>query len=192
MITGIIMASGFSRRLGENKLLIEIDGLKLIEKIIIEGKKSKLDRTILIYREDIIKNIGDKYNIESFKNNNADLGQSESMKIGIENSSVDSHFMFLVGDQVFLNSNIIDKLIDVHKENINKIIVPNYNSKRGMPTIFPSTYRKKLLDTDGDKGGRDIILKDKDNIININLDKKYGFDIDTKEDLLKIREIIGG
>lgn len=186
MITGIIMASGFSNRMGENKLLIELDGVRLIDRVISEAKKSDLDKLILIYREDEIKKIGDFFKIETIYNKNANLGQSESMKLGIRNTDSGSSYMFLVGDQPFLTKDIINNLIDSHKLNKNKIVVPHYNGKRGMPTIFPSIFREELLKIDGDIGGRDIIIENRDKIVKLVFDKKYGLDIDTKEDLLRV------
>ncbi|NLL81641.1 MAG: NTP transferase domain-containing protein, partial [Tissierellia bacterium] len=40
MVTGIIMAAGFSKRMGEDKLLMEIDGVKMVERVICNCKNS--------------------------------------------------------------------------------------------------------------------------------------------------------
>lgn len=191
MITGIIMASGYSRRMGENKLLLEIDGKKLIEYVIIEAKKSKLDNIFLIYKDEELKVIGDRYNIKSIYNEKALLGQSESMKLGIENSNIESHYMFLVGDQPFINSEIINSIIDTHYQNQDNIIVPLYGENRGMPTIFPNKYKYELLNTEGDIGGRDIIKENINSISYIGFNINYGLDIDTRENLeyiIKLKE----
>ena len=47
MITGIILASGFSRRMKRDKLLMEIDGIKMAERVIQACNKSSLDDLIL-------------------------------------------------------------------------------------------------------------------------------------------------
>lgn len=44
--------------------------------------------------------------------------------------------MFLVGDQPFITTQLIDKLIEEYKLSKNPIVVPYYKGKRGMPTIF--------------------------------------------------------
>ena len=75
MITGIIMASGFSNRMGKDKLLIEINGKKIIEWVIIALKDSNLDEIILVYRTEEIKKIGESYGIKTVLNPNAHLGQ---------------------------------------------------------------------------------------------------------------------
>lgn len=191
MVTGIILASGFSKRMGEDKLLIEIDGEKIVETVIKEAKSSKLSNLLVVYRKDEVRKIADAYKVESVLNTRAELGQSESMKRGIKSTDKGSDFMFLMGDQPFINSDLIDTLINEYKKSSRGIIVPFYNSKKGMPSIFSSSYRQELLEVEGDKGGRDVMEKYKEDIKKIYFqDEKSGTDIDTVDDLERIKRWI--
>ncbi len=190
MITGIIQGSGFSRRMEEDKLLLEIEGIKVIERVIKACKESELDDTILIYRRDEVKVIGDKYNIRTIFNENAYLGQSEGLKLGVREAEGASSYMFLVGDQPLLTSEIIDKLIQEYKETKSKILVPYYDGSKGMPMIISSLFREELLKVEGDKGGRDIVQQNIDIVRKVHFqDGNVGIDIDTQEDLDKLRKI---
>ena len=188
MITGIILASGFSNRMGHNKLLIEVDGIKVIERVINACKKSLVDEIILIYRVEELKVLGEMHGIKTIFNPNAHLGQSAAVILGVENSKDLNAFMFIVGDQPYLDTNVINRTIEEYKKDINRIVVPYYNQKFGMPIIFPNCYKVDLLKVKGDKGGREII----DNNINL-VSKVYfdnellGIDIDTIDDLVKIQ-----
>lgn len=189
MITGIILASGFSRRMGRDKLLIELDGEKIIERVIKACCKSKLDDIILIYRSQDIKRIGIKYNIKTIYNPNAHLGQSEGLKLGVKAAVDSDSYMFLVGDQPFLTSEIINKLIEEYNQKDSSIILPYYNGHRGMPMIISSIYREELLRVVGDRGGRDIIKKYPSEVKKVYIkEEKMGIDIDTQDDLKKLIE----
>lgn len=183
MITGIILASGYSRRMKEDKLLMEVDGVKMVESVIQKTKGSALDRIILVYRKEEIRDIGDKYNIESLYNPRAKLGQSEGLKLGVENAHNSDAYMFLLGDQPFITREWINILIDEYKNNSDFIIVPYYKEKRGMPTIFPVSFREDLLKIRGDRGGRNIIKENPLEVKKIYTDnERLGFDIDDQED----------
>lgn len=186
MITGIIMASGFSRRMAnKNKLTIKINGTTIIENVINAAKKSKLDDIVLIYRTDEIKEIGIKYNLKPIFNENAILGQSESVKLGVKNSQPHSNYMFFVADQPYLETWVIDKIIESFKLN-DKITIPYFGGTFGMPLIFPNRFRQDLLKTQGDKGGREIIRDNPNLVGKIHFkDRKIGMDIDRPEDLIK-------
>ena len=187
MITGIILASGYSKRMKEDKLLMEVNGAKMIELVIESCKESSLDNIILIYRTEEIKKIGERYNIKTLYNPKAHLGQSEGLKLGVKAAKDSEAYMFLVGDQPFITAKLIDTLIEEYRLNKAPIVVPYYNCHRGMPTIFSSAFRDELLKVEGDKGGRDIIEKNAALVRKVFIDdKNLGMDIDTPEDFKKL------
>src|SRR5699024_5558307 len=183
MTSGIIMASGFSRRMGKDKLLLEIEGKKIVEYVIEAAKKSDLNEIILVYRTREIRDIGEKYNIKTVYNPKAHLGQSQSVILGVENSSSNNSYMFLVGDQPFTDYKLINKLIRKHIENEGKIVIPFSNGNINMPIIFPKLFKEDLLNVKGDKGGREIIQDNPDSIVSVNIEnQKLLKDIDTIEE----------
>ena len=190
MIMGIVMASGFSRRMKRDKLLLDIDGSTIIEKVLIACKVSKLDDIIIIYRKKEIKEISDRYNIKSVYNENASNGQSESVKLGLRNIDDDIEgVMFIVGDQPYLDPNTIDDLIIEFRKEKDKIIVPIYGDKKGNPVIFPTSLKEEFFNIDGDVGGKIIINKFIDKVKFINIKNyKAGIDIDTWEEYENLKE----
>ncbi len=191
MITGIILAAGFSRRMGTEKLLLEINGVRIIERVIKECKSSLLDELILIYRKEEVKEIGEQYSVKAIYNPKADLGQSESVKLGIINSSNPDAYMFIMGDQPFVNSQLINRLIYEYKKSDSTILVPSYSGKNGTPSIFSTIYKEEFLKIQGDKGGRDIIKNNLHLVKIIDIqDEISGFDIDTPMDYKNLADYI--
>lgn len=186
MITGIIMASGFSNRMGKNKLLMEIVGEKVLERVIKSCKNSLLDEIILVYRLDEIKEIGLKYGIKTVYNPDAQKGQSASVIHGVKNSKEGNAFMFLVADQPFLSPEVINTLIEEYKKDRRMIVIPYYCNKFGMPIIFPPIYKDDLLGVKGDKGGREIINGNEMVKRIYYEDALLGMDIDTIDDYRKL------
>jgi len=87
MITGIILASGFSKRIKEEKLLLKVEGVPLVERVIRAAQTSLIDELILVYRRDVIKEIGRHYDLQAVYNPHAERGQSEAVKVGIAHFS---------------------------------------------------------------------------------------------------------
>lgn len=183
------MASGFSKRMKENKLTLDFKGISIIERVIKSVKESNIDEIILVYREEEIKEIGIKNGIKIVYNNKSQLGQSESIRLGINASpSQTKGFMFFVGDQPFLESVIIDKLIDTFKEKNTNIVVPIYKNKKGNPVIFSYKLKDELLKLKGDIGGKHIIRKRYNNVEFIHFDNdRSRIDIDTWDEYIKWR-----
>ena len=190
MISGIILASGFSKRMEQEKLLLPVGGVALVERVIQAAQASRLDEVILIYQKREIEKIGRKYGIKAVHNPRADEGQSAAIKLGIHTAQPETDaFMFMVGDQPFLNPSTINILIDTFQQDPHSIIVPVYNNTRGNPVLFPSAMKELLLALDGDRGGRVLIDSMPERVKLVSIDEEMlGTDIDTEEDYRKIKD----
>lgn len=187
-ISGIILAAGLSKRMGVDKLLLPIGGVPLIERVIAAAFKSKLGEIIIVCSSDKVASIGRKYRAKIVNNIAPILGQSYSVRLGVENSrkSADG-FMFLVGDQPLITESIINVLIESFIPSSCNAVVPLYNGTRGNPVIFASSLRAKLMELSGDMGGRILLEELGDSIITVNFeDEKPGFDIDTREEYERV------
>lgn len=186
MITGIVLAAGFSRRMkGLNKLLFEINGKSIIEHVIENCLESGLDELILVYKDKELKEISNKYNIRSVYNGNSEKGQSTSLIAGINALRDETDAcVFILGDMPFVDKEVIDELISNYKENKGTIAVPLYEGKRGNPVLFDKKYYNEILNLIGDEGARSIILNNTMEVTTINVNNnKKNIDIDCLEDL---------
>ena len=182
-MNGIILASGFSRRMGQNKLLMKINNKEIIKTVIQEIKKSNIEKIILVARDENVIKIGTEENIAVIKNNNADLGQSESIKLGVKEANIEDDFMFFCGDQPFLDKDSINRLIEESKKHKESIIIPKVKEKHGNPVIFPKKFKDELENLSGDIGGKQIINSNKKIVKYIELDNELFLkDIDTIEE----------
>jgi molybdenum cofactor cytidylyltransferase len=181
------MAAGFSSRMNTDKLMLDFQGKPMLERVIQAAVKSKIDDIVLVYRDHNVKALAENYNISLVYNDEAHMGQSSSMKVGIKKSNSETDaFIFLVGDQPFLTSGIIDNLIHTYDIEGSRIIVPKYNGKNGNPVIFPISYVQKLLSINGDSGGRKIIREENENVTFVHIDNPVlGVDMDTLEEYKK-------
>lgn len=189
-VTGLIMASGFSRRMKTDKLLLELGGKTVLERVIDSCLYSNLDEIILIYRKGEVKELAIKKGIKTVYNEHAHIGQSESVKIGVKNVEDNSNgVMFIVGDQPYLDSKTIDVLIDEFEKDQEKIVIPIYDGNKGNPTIFPISLKSQFRELDGDVGGKEIINRNLDIVKYVNIDNyKAGIDMDTVEEYEKLKE----
>jgi molybdenum cofactor cytidylyltransferase len=185
-INAIILASGFSKRMGCDKLMLTYKGKLIIENLVDEILKVKFNEVILIYRDEAIKKLLEDKHTYPVQNKEPEKGMSQSIKLGVSNSSACDGYMFFVGDQINLKEELISKLIKCFEKDTSKIVVPLYNGERGNPVIFPVDFKEKLLQLSGDKGGRVIIDEFKERVCYINItDESLGIDVDTKEEYLK-------
>lgn len=182
MIDGIILASGFSKRMGKNKLLLSMGSDTVVEKVILAAKESRLSKIILVCRDDRLMEIGKKLGVMPIINKNAKLGQAESVKLGVAASEAFG-YLFLAADQPYITSEFLDLLIERHIVTGKGIIAPVLRGRIKMPILFSRNYRDDLLKVQGEHGGFEIIEGNPEDIELVEVeDEKLVADVDTLDD----------
>lgn len=189
MLTAILMASGHSKRMNTNKLLLPFQGKPMIEHTLQAIKSCSFDRVIVVAKDKAVLQLALQYGFQSIYNEQSQLGQSISIRLGVSHSDKQSAFMFLVGDQPCLTSNTIEELILLHKDSPHQIILPTSMGNNKNPVIFPPQVRNELLSLEGDMGGRTVIKNHPELVLKFEFGNQPDFfDIDTVEDLEKLKK----
>ena len=189
-ISAIIMASGKSKRMGTNKLLLEYRGITFIENTLEKVLKENFyefaivisDKKVKKKVQDYMKNLEtDEKKTYVIDNKKSEKGQSESIKIGLKTLGKCDGYMFFSCDQPFLTSDTIKKILK--NFNPGRITRPEYDGKRSLPVIFGKNFKNELLKLEGDTGGKTVISNHPDKIRIVEIENSdEGRDIDTKED----------
>lgn len=179
-ICGVILASGLSKRMEKNKLLLDLDGITIFEHTLKTCKNSKLSDILVVTSYDEIAKICSANSVKFTINKYSHLGQSESIKIGVKYFENSDAIMFITADTPFLKTETINLMILKYK---NEILVPYFNEKPQNPVIFPKSKFSELLELQGDVGGKKIIQSNNFDKISIDYINK---DIDTFDDYKSI------
>ena len=188
-IKPIILASGFGRRFGENKLLTPVNAkpmfLHIVDKLSSLNKKGLLESPLVITKYiDIIKILEQK-NIQCTLNPNSYKGISSSIKIGISylESEIIDYYFFFTADQPYLEEKTIENFILSFlgsKKSLGCFLNSNTLSS---PAIFHKNFKPELMALYGDVGGKKILLQRKDESFLYPIYNNELKDIDVLSDL---------
>jgi len=185
-ISALLLAAGESKRMGRQKLLLPFGTNTIIEQTVDNLLNSRVDEVIVVlgYRaEELITKIG-RNPLKIAVNPHYQQGMSTSIIAGL--NLIDNNakaVMIALADQPGISSKTIDKLIDEFQLHNKGIIIPTYQGNRGHPVIFSIKYKSALLKLTGDVGGRGIIEKHRDDILEIPVDSKdINIDVDAPSD----------
>lgn len=186
MISAIIMGAGLSTRMGGiNKLLMKIDNVPIIEIVVRALVNSNIDEIILVYRDKEVYEIGLRYGIKLISNEQSYLGQSTSIKRGLEIiNRLSDGYLFIPADMPFIKKENINMLISHFMNNKSNIVIPTYDGVNGSPVIFPSYLHEEFFKLSGDSGGKSVIMNNQHIISKLEIGDNSGCDIDTMEDYI--------
>ncbi|MBI4295569.1 MAG: molybdenum cofactor cytidylyltransferase [Chloroflexi bacterium] len=186
MISAVILAAGESKRMGEPKLLLPLGGKTILEQTVDNFLDSNVDEVIVVvgYRADQMIELLRSRPIKPVLNPDYRQGMSTSIAAGLRLVGKSSQaIMIALADQPFIGSKTINHLIETFVTNEKGIAIPTYQGKRGHPVTFADRYRVELLGLRGDSGGRGIIERHPDDVLEIPVTcEGVCIDIDAAED----------
>ena len=192
MISAILLAAGESNRMGRPKQLLPFGQSTIIEQAIDNLLNSAVSECIVVLgysAEEVIKTIANKP-VKIAINPHYRQGMSTSIITGL--NQIDSRaqaVMVALGDQPFIDSEPINSLMEAFIANNKGIAIPVYQGKRGHPVIFNIKYKGELLRLRGDIGGREIIDRHPDDVLEVAVDcEGVCIDIDTMDNYTRTKE----
>ena len=194
-IEGVILAAGLSTRMGAPKLTIEIEGIPIIRRVVSAALESELHRVILVHSpsdsgvKEALGSVATNPRLSQVVNPYPQAGMSSSLCTGMEALDREAAgVMILLGDQPGITADIINELLAAFRREQTKIIVPIVLGRRTTPVTFPATLFPELMEETGDIGGRNVLKRHADQVVELEMGEGYDdTDLDTPEDLAKIR-----
>ena len=169
----IMLASGFSRRFGGNKLIYSMEETPmyqiLMEKLDwVRQHSENVAGVCVVSQYERIRKSAEQYGFLAVDNPDSSQGISASIKKGIravhkENTKGEC-YCFFVADQPHLKQETILRLVEGFRRSEKGIGAVVWNGQIGNPVIFHEKYREELLSLDGDTGGKRILKKHLDDV----------------------------
>ncbi|EOL43513.1 NTP transferase domain-containing protein [Enterococcus caccae] len=181
-ISAIIMASGFSSRMGKNKLFLEYQGETFLNHTLNLTKKIPFFERILVISPESLQGLQLPKDLNIIQNTEAQKGQSASVRLGTK-AATGEGYLYLPVDQPLLNKALLESLFrDYSKDTI--VFPVNQLGEPSSPMFFGRNFRTELLNVTGDSGGRvvrnnhpeawrEVWIKDSGCLIDIDTPAEY-------------------
>jgi molybdenum cofactor cytidylyltransferase len=188
-IYAILMASGFSKRFGEeNKLLTPFRGKALARHTLdMVCSLGGFYRIFFIAAEDEVLALAEGLPLTPIRNDHPERGQRESIRLGLmaaggcSEGSGDcggvkyggglggkaEYYLFFPCDQPLLDAAAVRRIIEARRPGC--IVQPYYRGEPGNPVLFSSVFREELLNLAQGERGRLVIGRHRENLIKLEL-----------------------
>lgn len=161
-VAGVLLAAGESDRFGgENKLLVEIDGVPLVRRAAESLLASRVASvTVVVGHEgDRVRDAVSELAVDVASNPRYAEGQATSVSVGVESVPETDAIVFALGDMPNVAPDSVNALIDAYRAGAGDALAAAYRGTRGNPVLFGAVHAPELAEVDGDVGGREILLR---------------------------------
>jgi putative nucleotidyltransferase with HDIG domain len=186
--SAIILAAGYSSRMGAFKPLLSIGGQVVIERTISIFKKSGIETIFVItgHRAPEISRATQSSDVRIVENREYERGMFSSVKAGVRNLNAETTAAFFItpADICLVRPLTVQLLMKAFEKNSGKIIHPCFDSKRGHPPLIPISLASVISKNKSNAGlGKileqfehlavDVPVPDRHILLNMNSPQDY-------------------
>lgn len=157
-IPALILAAGFSSRMGALKPLLQLGDKTVLETVVDHFLQAGIEDVYVVvgYRHDSIKRIlNGKDGVHWVHHASYAQGMFSSIQAGVR-AMPESAFLLTPVDIPLFTSATVCALVEAYERH-NRVIYPMYDKKRGHPIVVPAYLREAILMQSPANGLRDIL-----------------------------------
>ena len=189
MIAAIVLAAGLARRMGRQKLLLDLKG-KPVVRWTVEAVLPHVDDCIVVTGRDdaALRAALRDLNVRFAVNARPQDGQGTSIAVGAAALTPSTTAALVVlADQPLTPPGVIPALLAAQPRSGKVIAAPSYRGTRGTPVLFAAPVFAELRALGGDTGARAVVDARPDRVEIIDVDVAMPADVDTPEDFARLR-----
>jgi CTP:molybdopterin cytidylyltransferase MocA len=182
-ISAIILAAGYSRRMGALKPILKLGDKTLLERAIRLFRDSGIEDVIVVvgHRSKELIPIVDECKARAVMNEQFERGMFSSVQAGVKALSPDSHAFFVLPTDIpLVRPETIKAILAAYHRGKSKMVFPVFLGKRGHPPLIDACYRNEILSYSGEKGLRAVFRNHEYESVQVEVaDEMILFDLDT-------------
>jgi molybdenum cofactor cytidylyltransferase len=190
MIVGVVLAAGLSRRMGQPKLLLALEGKPVLRHAVERMLAGGVDQAVIVVPpehgelESALAGLPVRFAV----NPRPEAGQGSSIAAGVSAVPAGAEAVLIaLGDQPRLPPEVIPGLITAFRRTGKAIAAPRYREGQGNPVLFGPQVISELRGLSGDRGARSVIEKDGNRVAWVDFDLPMPADMDTPGDYDRLR-----
>ena len=189
-IAAVVLAAGKSERMGTNKLLLEVGGRTILDRLLDALDASTVEEVFVVlgHRPEELRPTVETHRAKTVLNTDYEEGMTSSFKTGLRRVSADAVFLIL-GDQLGLDVGLIERMAEIMTSHPDALIVsPVYEGRKGHPVLFGRAIFDEILGLGEGENLRQVVDRHEDEQRLVEGDFWCSVDFDTPEEFERVRE----
>ena len=185
-LVGLVVAAGFSSRMGAFKPLLPLGNKTVIETAVTSLRQGGINdiRVVAGHRAAELRPVLEQHQVGIVENHDYEQGMFSSVVAGLKTFAGEADaFLLLPGDTPLLRKYTIRQLVQTYRQLAPAVVYPVFNGQRGHPPLISSRCYGAILNDAGADGLRGILDRFAVDAAEVKVaDQGVALDIDTPDD----------
>jgi molybdenum cofactor cytidylyltransferase len=184
----IVLAAGFARRMGRQKLLLTLGG-KPVVRWAVERVAPHVDEVVVVTGEDdaAVREALTGLAVRIARNPRPQDGQGSSIAVGVAALKPWTRAAVIaLGDQPRVPAAVVPGLLEAQRRTGKAVVAPVYRGTQGTPVLFAAEVFGELRALRGDAGARSVVEARPERVERVAFDLPMPADVDTPEDYARL------
>jgi molybdenum cofactor cytidylyltransferase len=195
-VAGVVLAAGSSRRMGRNKLLLELEGEPLVRRVARRAAGAGLDPILVVLGHEatsVQAALGDLPH-QALLNPDHLSGANSSLRLGLASVPAGARAaVVLLGDMPFVTSEMIRAVLERYALETPRLVVSRYGEVTAPPTLYDASLFAEFTQLEGEGCGKHVVRRHWDEAAVLSWPEQALADLDSPEDYERARaQLVGG
>ena len=188
MIAAVVLAAGLARRMGRQKLLLNLQGEPVVRWAVERLVPHVGDIVVVTGQDDAaIREALSGLNLRFAVNPSPQAGQGSSIAVGVAALPPWTQAALIaLGDQPRVPDAVVPALLAARERAGKAIVAPVYRGAQGTPVLFTAQIFAELKALTGDAGARAVVTRHPERVERVSFDLPMPPDVDTPEDFARL------
>ncbi len=193
-VAGILLAAGAARRMGQNKVLLGLDGETLLRRAARRGIAAGLDPLLVVLGHEAERAAAelDGLACRAVVNDAWARGINTSLSAGVAAVPPEPEAaVVLLADMPFVDAAMIRAVVDRSRETGAPLVTSRYGEVTAPPTLYRRSLFPELQGGEGEGRGREVVRRHRDLCEMVDWPPSALADLDLPADLERARARLG-
>jgi len=172
-ISAIILAGGYSSRMGDFKPLLQLGPYRAVEHAVLCFQRAGIGdvRVVVGFRAEDVVEVVKPLGVRVVFNSVFPRGMYSSIQTGVRTLELDVQAFFMLPvDIPLITRTTVEKILDCGRLYQHGVIYPVFNGRRGHPPLITTRYKDEIMRGSDQDGLRGILAMHEHEAFNIEVD----------------------
>ena len=189
-VAGVVLAAGFSKRMGTNKLLLALDGESIVRRAVRSALEAKLSPVIVVLGHEAERARDELSGLEHVEifNPDAAAGIHTSLRAGLRAVPASAPAaVVLLADMPFVTARMIAALVGRYREASASLVISDYDGVQAPPTLYDRSLFAELFEEEGEGCSKRVVNRHRADGVAVSWPAAALTDVDQPQDFERVR-----